>query len=128
MENLTNEQIIEHIKSMTALQLKELVSAIEETFGVTAAAAVVAQGPAAGATEAGEAKQASSIYLKEVGAAKVQVIKLMKEKLGMDLMSAKKLTDAVAEKPQLLKENVSPDELKELEEEFKKLGAVVEVK
>ncbi|MBE4704436.1 50S ribosomal protein L7/L12 [Spiroplasma platyhelix] len=127
MENLTNDQIIEHIKTMTALQLKELVSAIEETFGVTAAVAV--QGPVAtGASEASEAKQASAIYLKEVGAAKVQVIKLMKEKLGMDLMSAKKMTDAVAEKPQLLKDNVSPDELKELEEEFKKLGAIVEIK
>lgn len=128
MEKLTNEQIIEHIKTMTALQLKELVSAIEEAFGVTAAAAVVTQGPAAGAAEASEAKQASSIYLKEVGTAKVQVIKLIKEKLGMDLMSAKKLTDAVAEKPQLLKENASADDLKELEEEFKKIGAVVEIK
>lgn len=127
MENLTNDQIIEQIKTMTALQLKELVSAIEEAFGVTAAA-VVAQGPVAATAEATEGKQASSIYLKEVGAAKVQVIKLMKEKLGMDLMTAKKLTDAVAEKPQLLKDNVSPDELKELEEEFKKLGAVVEIK
>lgn len=128
MENLTNDQIIEHIKTMTALQLKELVSAIEEAFGVTAAA-VVAQGPAtSAASEATEGKQASAIYLKEVGAAKVQVIKLMKEKLGMDLMTAKKLTDAVAEKPQLLKDNLSPDELKDLEEEFKKLGAVVEIK
>lgn len=127
MENLTNEQIIEHIKTLSALQLKDLVSAIEEAFGVTAATAVVAQGPATTA-ETDTAKQASSIYLKEVGAAKVQVIKLMKEKLGMDLMSAKKMTDAVAEKPQLLKENVSSDELKELEDEFKKLGAVVEIK
>lgn len=127
MENLTIDQIIEQIKTMTALQLKELVSAIEEAFGVTAAT-VVAQGPAAATSEASEGKQASSIYLKEVGAAKVQVIKLMKEKLGMDLMTAKKLTDAVAEKPQLLKDNLSPDELKDLEEEFKKLGAVVEVK
>lgn len=128
MENLTNEQIIEKIKTMTALQLKELVSAIEEAFGVTAATAVVSQGPATSAAESSDAKQASSIYLKEVGAAKVQVIKLIKEKLGMDLMSAKKLTDAVAEKPQLLKDNVSLDELKELEDEFKKLGAVVEIK
>lgn len=127
MENITNDQIIEQIKLMTAIQLKELVSAIEEAFGVTAAA-VVAQGPVAAATESSEAKAASSIYLKEVGPAKVQVIKLMKEKLGMDLMSAKKLTDSVVEKPQLMKENASADELKDLEDEFKKLGAVVEVK
>lgn len=127
MEKLTNTAIIKHIKTMSALELKELVSAIEEEFGVTAAAAV-AVAPAA-ATDAGqEEKQASSIYLKEVGAAKVAVIKLMKEKLGLDLMSAKKVTDAVAEKPQLLKENASPAELKDLEEAFKAAGAVVEIK
>lgn len=128
MEKLTNEQIIEHIKTMTALQLKELVSAIEEAFGVTAAAAVVTQGPASEASEASEPKQANSIYLKEVGNTKIQVIKVIKEKLGMDLMSAKKLADAVIQKPQLLKENASADELKALEEEFKKAGAIVEIK
>lgn len=128
MEKLTNAEIIKHIKTMTALELKELVSAIETEFGVTAAAAVAAA-PAAGTADAGqEEKQASSIYLKEVGAAKVAVIKLMKEKLGMDLMSAKKVTDAVAEKPQLIKENASSAELKDLEEAFKAAGAVVEIK
>ncbi|MGL5268341.1 MAG: 50S ribosomal protein L7/L12 [Spiroplasma sp.] len=128
MEKLTNKQIIEQIKTMSSLQLKELVSSIEEVFGVAATPAVVAQGPTVGVSEVSEAKQASSIYLKEVGPTKVKVIKLIKDKLGMDLMSAKKLTDAVTEKPQLLKENVSEDELKELEDEFKKEGAVVEIK
>lgn len=127
MEKLTNAEIIKHIKTMSALELKELVSAIETEFGVTAAAAVVAA-PTGTADAAQEEKQASSIYLKEVGAAKVAVIKLMKEKLGMDLMSAKKVTDAVAEKPQLLKENASAAELKDLEEAFKAVGAVVEIK
>ena len=127
MEKLTNAEIIKHVKTMSALELKELVSAIEAEFGVTAAAAVVAA-PTGTADAAQEEKQASSIYLKEVGAAKVAVIKLMNEKLGMDLMSAKKVTDAVAEKPQLLKENASPAELKDLEEAFKAAGAVVEIK
>jgi len=127
MEKLTNAEIIKHVKTMSALELKELVSAIEAEFGVTAAAAVVAA-PTGTADAAQEEKQASSIYLKEVGAAKVAVIKLMKEKLGMDLMSAKKVTDAVGEKPQLLKENASPAELKDLEEAFKAAGAVVEIK
>jgi len=126
MEKLTNAEIIKHVKTMSALELKELVSAIEAEFGVTAAAVVAA--PTGTADAAQEEKQASSIYLKEVGAAKVAVIKLMKEKLGMDLMSAKKVTDAVAEKPQLLKENASPAELKDLEEAFKAAGAVVEIK
>lgn len=128
MEKLTNAEIIKHIKTMSALELKELVSAIETEFGVTAAAAVVAAPTGAAADAGQEEKQASSIYLKEVGAAKVAIIKLMKEKLGMDLMSAKKVTDAVAEKPQLLKENASPAELKDLEEAFKAAGAVVEIK
>ncbi|MDQ7983064.1 MAG: ribosomal protein L7/L12 [Spiroplasma sp.] len=128
MEKLTNAKIIEHIKTMTALELKQLVSAIEEEFGVTAAAVAVA-GPAVAADAGQEEKQATSIYLKEIGAApKVAVIKLIKEKLGKDLMSAKKLTDAVAEGPQLLKDNASPAELKDLEEAFKALGVIVEIK
>ena len=127
MENLTTEKIIKHLETMTAIQLKDLVSAIEKAFDVTAAA-VVSQGNPNVASEAAEKKQASSIYLKEVGSAKVQVIKLIKEKLNMDLMKAKKLTDECTTAPQLLKADATSDELKELEEEFKKLGAVVEIK
>lgn len=128
MSNLTIEQIIEKIKTMSALDLKDLVVAIEDAFGVTAAAPVV-QGNNVPADEPAEAKQPSSIYLKSVGASKMQVIKLVKDKLGKDLMSAKKLVDAVADNnPQLLKDGLSKQDLEDLEKAFKEAGAVVEIK
>src|SRR5574344_1539364 len=95
MAKLTKEDIIASLKEMTVLELNDLVKAVEAEFGVTAAAPVAAaapveeeEGPAAGPTEV-------SLFLKSVGASKVQVIKAVQAITGLGLMDAKKLTDTV---------------------------------
>lgn len=123
---INKEEFIKSIETMTALELKELVSAIEEHFGVTAVA--VAAGAAAGPAEAEEKATAASLFLKEVGPSKVAVIKVVKEIKGLDLMAAKKIVDAVAEKPQLIMDNLDAGKLAELEAKLKETGAITEVK
>lgn len=126
MENITNKQIIEHVKTMTAVQLKELVELIETTFGVTAA---VASAPAAAKEEATKPSTVS-VILKEVGYKKVEVIKAVKAIVGgtMSLMDAKKMVDAVATGPQKILENIDTAKATEHEAMLKAIGAIVEVK
>ncbi|WP_338973505.1 50S ribosomal protein L7/L12 [Spiroplasma endosymbiont of Tricholauxania praeusta] len=126
MENITNKQIIEHVKTMTAVQLKELVELIETTFGVTAAVASV---PAAAKEEATKPSTVS-VILKEVGDKKVDVIKAVKAIVGgtMSLMDAKKMVDAVATGPQKILENIDTAKATEHEATLKAVGAIVEVK
>ncbi|WP_425382649.1 50S ribosomal protein L7/L12 [Spiroplasma endosymbiont of Melieria omissa] len=126
MENITNKQIIEHVKTMTAVQLKELVELIETTFGVTAA---VASAPAAAKEEATK-RSTVSVILKEVGDKKVDVIKAVKAIVGgtMSLMDAKKMVDAVATGPQKILENIDTAKATEHEATLKAVGAIVEVK
>lgn len=126
MENITNKQIIEHVKNMTALQLKELVELIEKTFGVVAA---VAAAPSA-TQEVAAVASTVSVILKEIGDNKVAVIKAVKAMLGAEatLITAKKMVDAVATGPQKILENIDLAKATEREAELKAAGAIVEVK
>jgi large subunit ribosomal protein L7/L12 len=124
MAKLTNEEIIASLKEMTVLELNELVKAIEEEFGVTAAAPVaVAAAPA----EEEEAKGPSevSLFIKSVGASKVQVIKAVQAITGLGLMDAKKLVDAA---PVAVKEHISPVEAEEHKKALEAAGAECEIK
>jgi large subunit ribosomal protein L7/L12 len=128
MAKLTNEEIIATLKEMTILELNELVKAIEEEFGVTAAAPVaVAAAPVE--EEAPQGPTEVDVMLKEVGGQKMAVIKAIKEAAGINLMDAKKIVDAVApDKPALIKEKVKIEEADALKEAILAAGAVVEYK
>ena len=117
-------KFIEDIKALTVLELNELVKAIEEEFGVSAAApvAVAAAGGAAGAAEE---KSEFDVILVEAGAAKMGVIKLVKEELGLGLKEAKALVD---EAPKPLKTGISKADAEALAAKFTEAGAKVEVK
>ena len=119
------QKMIEEVKGMTVLELNELVKALEEEFGVSAAAAVVA-GPAAGAgAAAAEEKSEFTVVLKEAGANKIAVIKAVREITGLGLSEAKALVDGA---PSNIKENVPTDQAKEMEAKLKEAGATVELK
>ena len=120
-------KMIEEIKSMTVLELNDLVKALEEEFGVSAAAMAVA-GPAAGAAEAApaaEEKTEFTVVLKEVGGNKIAVIKAVREITGLGLSDAKALVDGA---PANVKENVSKEDAAAAEEKLKAAGATVELK
>lgn len=122
---MTTQEIVEEIKTKTAVELNELVKALEEEFGVSAAAAVVA-GPAAAAEAApAEEKTEFTVVLKEVGANKIAVIKAVREATGLGLMEAKAMVEGA---PANIKENIPVAEAKALEEALKAAGATVELK
>ena len=125
MAELTKEEIVAALKEMTVLELNELVKAVEEEFGVTAAVAVA--GPAAPAEEEEAAKGPSevSVIVTSVGASKVQVIKAVQAITGLGLMDAKKLVDVL---PATIKEKISPVEAEEHKKALVAAGAEVEVK
>ena len=125
MAKLTKEEIVAALKEMTVLELNELVKAVEEEFGVTAAVAVA--GPAAPAEEEEAAKGPSevSVIVTSVGASKVQVIKAVQAITGLGLMDAKKLVDVL---PATIKEKISPVEAEEHKKTLTAAGAEVEVK
>lgn len=116
--------LIEEVKGLSVLELSELVHALEETFGVSAAAAAVAA-PAAGAAEAAEEKTEFDVVLKAAGANKIAVIKVVRALTGLGLKEAKELVDGA---PKNLKEGVSKDEAEKIAAELKEAGAEVEVK
>ena len=120
------KEIVEEIKSKTVVEINELVKMLEEEFGVSAAAAVVA-GPAAGAAGATAAEEKSefTVALKEAGANKIAVIKAVREITGLGLSEAKALVDGA---PSTIKENVPTDQAKEMEAKLKEAGATVELK
>ena len=122
---MTIQEIVEEIKTKTAVELNELVKALEEEFGVSAAAAVVA-GPAVAAEAAPvEEKTEFTVVIKEVGANKIGVIKAVREATGLGLMEAKALVEGA---PTVVKENLPVAEAKALEEALKAAGATVELK
>ena len=124
MAKLTNEEIIASLKEMTLLELNDLVKAIEEEFGVTAAAPVaVAAAPAEEAAATGPTEV--TLTLKSFGANKVAVIKAVQAITGLGLMDAKKLVDAA---PAPIKENISPVEAEEHKKTLTAAGAEVEIK
>lgn len=116
------ENFIEELKNMTVLELNDLVKAIEEEFGVTAAAPVAVAGGAA-AEAAGPTEV--SVILTGAGASKIGVIKVVRELTGLGLKEAKALVDAT---PSPIKENVSPEEAETLKAKLEEAGASVEVK
>ncbi|EPR13717.1 50S ribosomal protein L7/L12 [Ruminiclostridium papyrosolvens] len=120
-------KLIEDVKNLTVLELSELVKALEEEFGVSAAApvAVAAAPVAGGAAPAAEEKTEFNVILKDVGADKIKVIKVVREATGLGLKEAKDLVDGA---PKTIKENVSKDEAASIEAKFKEVGATVEIK
>ena len=116
--------MIEEVKTLTVLELAELVHALEDEFGVSAAAAAVAA-PAAGAAAAEEEKTEFDVVLKAAGANKIAVIKVVRALTGLGLKEAKELVDGA---PKNLKEGVSKDEAEKIAAELKEAGAEVEVK
>ena len=119
------EAIVAEVEKLTVLELSELVSAVEEKFGVTAAAAVVAAGPVAGAAAAAEEKTEFDVVLADVGAEKIKVIKVVREITGLGLKEAKALVDGA---PKAVKEQVSEDEANTIKEKLEAAGAEVEIK
>ena len=128
MAAMTVEKWIEEIKGMSVLDLSNLVKALEEEFGVSAAAApaAVAAAPAAGGGDAAEAEQTEfDVVLTAAGASKIQVIKVVKASTGLGLKEAKDLVDAA---PGPIKSGVPRDEADKLKAELEEAGATVEVK
>ncbi|ANU26821.1 50S ribosomal protein L7/L12 [Planococcus versutus] len=119
---MTQEQILDAIKEMTVLQLNDLVKAIEEEFGVTAAAPVAAAA-AGGAVE--EEQTEFDVVLTSAGDAKIKVIKAVREVTGLGLKEAKALVD---EAPKAVKEGVSKEDAEEIKGKLEEVGASVEVK
>lgn len=117
--------IIEEVKAMTVLELSELVKAIEEEFGVSAAAAVAVAAPAAGGAAAAEEKTEFDVILKEAGANKIAVIKVVRELTGLGLKEAKALVDGA---PSPVKEAVSKDDAEAMKAKLEEAGAGVELK
>lgn len=119
-------QLIEDVKSLTVLELSELVKALEEEFGVSAAAPVaVAAAPVAGAAAAVEEKTEFDVVLKSAGAEKIKVIKVVREITGLGLKEAKELVDNA---PKPVKEAVSKDDAESIKAKLAEVGAEVEVK
>ena len=117
--------LIEEVKGLSVLELAELVHALEETFGVSAAAAAVAAPAAGGAADAGEEKTEFDVVLKEAGANKIAVIKVVRGLTGLGLKEAKELVDGA---PKTLKEAVAKDEAEKIVAELKEAGATAELK
>ncbi len=119
------EALVSEVEKLTVLELSELVSAIEEKFGVSAAAAVAVAGPAAGPAAAAEEKTEFDVVLAEVGAEKIKVIKVVREVTGLGLGEAKALVDGA---PAKLKEGASKEDAEAIKAKFEEVGAKVELK
>jgi len=117
--------IIEEIKGLTILELNELVKAVEEEFGVSAAAPVGVVAVAGGAAPAAEEKTEFDVVLASAGAKKLDVIKVVREITGLGLKDAKDLVEAA---PKAIKEGVSKDEAEALKKQLEEAGASVELK
>lgn len=122
-------QLIETVKELTVLELSEVVKALEEEFGVSAAAPVaVAAAPVAGAAAGAAAEEEKSdfdVVLAEVGAEKIKVIKVVREITGLGLKEAKELVDTA---PKPVKEGASKEEAEEMKKKLEEVGAKIELK
>ena len=116
--------MIEELKTLTVLELSELVKAVEEEFGVSAAAAVAVAAPAAGGAAAAEEKTEFDVILKEAGSEKIKVIKADREITGLGLAEAKALVDGA---PKTLKEAAAKEEAEEIKAKLAEVGATVEL-
>lgn len=118
-------KFVEEIKTLTVLELNELVKAIEEEFGVSAAAPVMVAGPAAGPAAAAEEKTEFDVVLAEIGANKMAVIKLVKEISGLGLKEAKEFVESA---PKAIKEGISKADAEEIAKKIEEAGAKAEIK
>lgn len=124
------KKLVEQIESLSVLELSELVKILEEKFGVSAAAMApmsFAAGAPVDGTGSAEDEEATtkSVHLKAAGDQKIQVIKIVREVLGMGLKEAKDLVDAA---PKVVKEGIKPEEAEELKKKLEEAGAAVEIK
>ena len=117
--------MIEELKTLTVLELSELVKAVEEEFGVSAAAAVAVAAPAAGAAAAAEEKTEFDVVLAESGAEKIKVIKVVREITGLGLADAKAVVDGA---PKTIKEAASKEDAEAIKAKLEEVGAKVELK
>ena len=115
------DELLETIDSLTVVELAELVKGIEEKYGVSAAAVAA---PVAGGAATAEEKTEFNVVLKEAGANKIQVIKVVRDATGLGLKEAKELVDGA---PKTVKENVKKEEAEELKAKFTEVGAVVDL-
>jgi large subunit ribosomal protein L7/L12 len=124
---MTKAEIIEALKAMNVMEMAELVKELEGVFGVSAAApvAVAAAAPAAAAAAPVEEKTEFDVVLKDVGAEKIKVIKVVREITGLGLKEAKEVVDGA---PKTIKEAISKDEAAKIVAAFKEVGAVAEAK
>jgi len=128
MSQITREDVIKFIESMTVLDLSEFVKELEEKFGVTAAApvaAMMAMPGAAAPAEAAEEKTTFDVVLKDVGPQKIQVIKVVRALTDLGLKEAK---DAVEGAPKTLKEGISKEDAEDAKKKLEEVGAIVEIK
>lgn len=128
MANLTKEQIIDAVKSMTVMELNELVKALEETFGVSASAPMMMAAPAAAAAAESSEKEEKAefdIFIKNPGAQKIEVIKRVREITSLGLKEAK---DAVEDASKPIKTNVPKEEATAIKKKLEEAGAQVELK
>ena len=126
--SLTQDQVVDHIKNISVLELSQLVKRLEQELGVSAAAAapvVVAGGGGAAAAAPAEEKTEFTVTLTDVGANKINVIKVVREVTSLGLKEAKDLVDGA---PKLVKEGVSKDEAAAMKKKFEEVGATVEIK
>ena len=123
------QEIIKKVEELTVIELADLVKALEDKFGVSAVPQAVTSTGTASVSEGeeggGEKKESVSVILKEAGQAKVQIIKEIKEIMGLGLKEAKDLVDAA---PKALKENISVAEAEEIKKKLEEAGATVEIK
>ena len=125
MAKINKEEFIAGLKEMTILEIKELVDAMKEEFGIDpTAVAVAAPGAGAGAAEAAAPTEVSVIF-ENAGATKIAVIKVVREITGLGLKEAKDLVDAA---PKAIKENIKPEEAKEIADKLTEQGATVSIK
>ncbi|NCU38392.1 50S ribosomal protein L7/L12 [Candidatus Saccharibacteria bacterium] len=122
---MTKEQIMEAIESMTVLELSELVKALEEKFGVSAAAPVAVAAAAPAAAAAAEEQTEFDVILASAGASKINVIKVVREVTGLGLKEAKEVVDGA---PKAVKEKISKADADALKAKLEEAGATVEVK
>lgn len=122
----TKEELIESIKSLTVLELADLVKALEEEFGVSAAApvAVAAAGPAAAAAEPEEEQTEFTVSIQDAGANKINVIKVVRELTSLGLREAKELVESA---PVAVRENVSKEEADDTKKKLEEVGATIAV-
>ena len=122
---MTHDEIIKELSGKTVLEINDLVKALEEAWGVSAAAAVAVAAPGAGGAAAAEEKTEFDVILKAAGANKIAVIKEIRSITGLGLKDAKDMVDGA---PKKVKEAIAKDEADKIAEQLKKAGAEVEIK